>query len=322
MRQSGPCFARTCCGVVVQEHDLRATPAQCNSKRALSSHFKVHASHPALHTSHLHFTLHTSSHLKSRELFSPHLTSSQLFSSHPISSHMSSKPSSSQLFSSHPSTDQPFSSPRSSSQLISAVLHARKLLLSERSLFHKKPLGAESFCTPKLRHRCIHTEKPLQNTLCYKACTRHFPVLRCTTKLATSTSQNHFVLQSLHKALPSTTKLAQVLLCTTQVAQALPSTLRTKLLHINEFLYTASFYTGTLLHRQVFTHREGFTHRKLYTQQVFTQRKFLYTQRKLLAFTQRSFYTKKASAFHKSFRAQVKKGAPCCVGQGLLRKSL
>ena len=40
-------------------------------------------------------------------------------------------------------------------------------------------------------HRCIYTEKPLQNTLYYKACT--------------STSQYYFVLESLHKVLPSTT---------------------------------------------------------------------------------------------------------------------
>ena len=178
------CFARACCTVVVQEHDLRATPVQCNSKRTLSSHCILHSSHPALHTSHLHFTLHTSPHLKSCELFSPHLTSSQLFSSHPISSHMSSKYiSSSQLFSSHPSTDQRFSFPRSSSQLVSAVLHARKLLLSERSLLHKKTFGHRKlFAHRSLRHRCIYTEKPLQNTLYDKACTTYFPVLLCTTK--------------------------------------------------------------------------------------------------------------------------------------------
>ena len=69
------CFVRSCCTDVVQEHDLRTTPAQCNAKRTLSSHFTVHASHPALRTSHLHFALDTSSHLKSRELFSPHLSS-------------------------------------------------------------------------------------------------------------------------------------------------------------------------------------------------------------------------------------------------------
>ena len=42
-------------------------------------------------------------------------------------------------------------------------------------------------------------------TLYYKACTKYFPVLLCTTKLAQGTSQYYFVLQSLHKALPSTT---------------------------------------------------------------------------------------------------------------------
>ena len=51
-------------------------------------------------------------------------------------------------------------------------------------------------------------------TLSYKPCTKHFPaplcttqslrpVLLCTTKLAQTTSQHYFVLQSLHKALPS-----------------------------------------------------------------------------------------------------------------------
>ena len=158
------------------------------------------------------------------------------------------------MLSYHPSTDQPFSSPRSSSQLISAVLHARKLLLSERSLLHKnKTEGAESFCTQKLETQIIYTGKPLQHTLydnaCtstsqyyfvlqslhrifpsttlyYKACTEYFPALLCTTKLAQSTSQYYFVLQSLHKARPSTslyykacTEYFPVLLCTTKLAR-------------------------------------------------------------------------------------------------------
>ena len=72
------CFVRSCCSVVVQEHDVCATPAQCNAKRTFSSHFTVHASLPALRTSHLHFALDISSHPKSRELFSPHLSSSHL----------------------------------------------------------------------------------------------------------------------------------------------------------------------------------------------------------------------------------------------------
>ena len=39
------CFARSCCNVVVQEHDLRASPVQCNVKQALSSHITLHPSH-------------------------------------------------------------------------------------------------------------------------------------------------------------------------------------------------------------------------------------------------------------------------------------
>ena len=60
----------------------------------------------------------------------------------------------------------------------------------------------------------------------HKACTKHVPVLLCTTKLAQSKSQYDFVLHSLHKALPSTTlhnkactQYFPVLLCTTKLAQ-------------------------------------------------------------------------------------------------------
>jgi len=63
--------------------------------------------------------------------------------------------------------------------------------------------------------------------LYFKACTKHFRVLLCTTKLAKSTSQYYFVLQSLHRARPSTTlhyktctKHVPVLLCTTKLAQS------------------------------------------------------------------------------------------------------
>ena len=70
--------------------------------------------------------------------------------------------------------------------------------------------------------------------------TEYFPVLLCTTKLAQSTPQYYFVLQSLHKVLPSTTlyykactkrvpvlllyykackEYFPVLLCTTKLAQ-------------------------------------------------------------------------------------------------------
>ena len=81
----------------------------------------------------------------------------------------------------------------------------------------------------------LHKALP-STTLYYKACTKHFPVLRCTTKLAQSTSQyyfvlqslHNFVLQSLHKLLPSTTvyykackKYFPVLLCTTKLAKSI-----------------------------------------------------------------------------------------------------
>ena len=64
-------------------------------------------------------------------------------------------------------------------------------------------------------------------TLHYKACTKHFPVLLCTTRHAQNTSQYYFVLQSLRKPLPSTalyrkafTYRFTVLLCTTKLSPA------------------------------------------------------------------------------------------------------
>ena len=65
-------------------------------------------------------------------------------------------------------------------------------------------------------------------TLYYNTCTKHFPVLLCTTTLAQSTSQYYFVLQSLRKARPSTTlyfkactSFVPVLLCTTKLTQSI-----------------------------------------------------------------------------------------------------
>ena len=48
-------------------------------------------------------------------------------------------------------------------------------------------------------------QNPPKPTAVYKPWSNYFPVLLCTTKLAQSTSQYYFVLQTLHKALPSTT---------------------------------------------------------------------------------------------------------------------
>ena len=203
------CFARTCCTVAVQERDRRATTLQCNIKRTFSSHFTLHSSHPALHASHLHFTFHSSSYLKSSDFFSPHVTSSDLFSSHPIPSHISSKQVLLNYF-------QVTRALKKSSQLISAPLHARKLL----------PIKlAQSTSRYYFVLQSLHKVRP-STTSYYKTCTKYVPVLLCTTKLAQSTSQYFFVLQSLHKVLPSTTSYYKactdhfrILLRTTKLAQ-------------------------------------------------------------------------------------------------------
>ena len=224
------CFVRTCCAVVVQEHDLRATPAQCNAKRALSSHFTLHSSHPALHTSHLHFTLHTSCHLKSCELFSPHLSSSHLIPSL-LTCHLS------KFF----LTIHFIWALLKLSHLTEVLLNSSQLFCTSESFYceretccTQKPLTAESFCGQKLEtqihlHRknlykylvlkSLHKALP-SSTLRYKPCTKYsqyYFLLQCP----------HFVLQSLHKALPSITlyykactKHFPVLLCTTKLAQS------------------------------------------------------------------------------------------------------
>ena len=77
------CFVRSCCTDVVQEHDLRKAPAQCNAKQTPSSHFTLRSSHftLALHTP---STLHLiSDHVNSSHLISPHLSSSHLIPSPP-----------------------------------------------------------------------------------------------------------------------------------------------------------------------------------------------------------------------------------------------
>ena len=71
------CFVRSCCSVLLSKNMTRARP-WCN---ATPSENFPHTSHCALHTAHLQFTLHTSSHLRSCEPFSPHLNSSHLIPS-------------------------------------------------------------------------------------------------------------------------------------------------------------------------------------------------------------------------------------------------
>ena len=81
-------FVQCCCtDDVVQEHDLRTTPAQGNAKQTLSSHFTLHSSHFTLHTCTSHCTLHfISDHVGSSHLILPHLNSSHLIPSPLMSS--------------------------------------------------------------------------------------------------------------------------------------------------------------------------------------------------------------------------------------------
>ena len=100
---------------------------------------------------------------------------------------------------------------------------------------------------------CTKLAVLLCTSLCYKACTKYFPVLLCTTKLAQSMSQYYFVLQSLHKVLASTTlyykagtKQFPVLLCTTKLAQRSLCAFCREVVPTKPFTKTALYYKMTL----------------------------------------------------------------------------
>ena len=214
------------------------------------------------------------------------------------------------------------------------VLQSLHAALTTTTLYYKACKGHVSvlLCTAKLA------------PMYYKVCTKYFPVLLCTTKFPQSTSQYYFVLLSLHKALPSTTlyykackghvsvllctaKLARmyykactkrcpVLLCITKLAPVLTlycagctSTSQYIALRINKLLYTASFYTETLLHREAFRQGSIYKQRRFYTQKALHTASFYtekaFTQRMLFCFTQRSFYTKKAFTHSKLLRREA-----------------
>ena len=219
----------------------------------LTAFFTLHTSHFTLHThtSHCtlhapHFTLHSSH--STLHLIWALLTLSQLISSHLISSHMSSKLSwiTSQYYywgtcmrraparcvlcakllqcccpRTWPARD-PGATQRQANTFLTLHIALFTPCTSHFTLaLHLNSSHLSSYhlisCLPICQ---------LSSWVYYKACTKHFPVLLCTTKLAQSTSQYYFVPQSLHKALPSTTlyykactKHFPVLLCTTKLAQ-------------------------------------------------------------------------------------------------------
>ena len=170
------CFVRTCCAVVVQDHDLRATTLQCNAKRTLSSHFALHSSHAALHTSHLHLTLRTLSQLISallhvRKLETQMHLHRRIFTKYFV-------PQS--LHKARPSTTLYYNA---CTEHFPALLCTKKLAHSTSQYY---------FVLQSLRKILPST------TLNYKACTKHAPALLCTTKLAQGTS---LVLQTFHRQL-------------------------------------------------------------------------------------------------------------------------
>ena len=85
-------------------------------------------------------------------------------------------------------------------------------LLTQKSAYTQKLLFMEVFCAQKLLHReSFYTHKlvdtkafALSEKLLHGTCSSKTWEEHCTTKLAQSTSQYYFVLQSLHKVLPST----------------------------------------------------------------------------------------------------------------------
>ena len=185
---------------------------QGNAKGRLSAHFTLHscASHSTLRTC----TSHSTPHLTSKHASSSHLISALLISSH-LFSHVIKVSSTVFISSEHRPTF--LISSKLFSTHLSCSARQKALTVREMSLA-QKTLSAESFCTQTLDTNAFR-QKSLSNILCtielhkglpsttlyYKACTKYFPFLLCSTKLGQSISQYYFVLQSLHKLLPGTT---------------------------------------------------------------------------------------------------------------------
>ena len=192
-----------------------------------TSHFTLHSPHFTLLTSHCflhtpHFTLHTTPftpHTWHCTLHTPHFISSELFSPYPSSSllissllicHLSKFLSNVFISSEHRSAF--LISLKFVSSHLSCSARQKALTVREKSLA-QKTIG---------RRKLLHTDTWDTDAFTYKSLSE----ILCTTKLAQSTSQYYFVLQSLHKARSSTTlyykactKYFPVLLCTTQLAQ-------------------------------------------------------------------------------------------------------
>ena len=109
----------------------------------------------------------------------------------------------------------------------SCTKHSAVLLCTTKLALQVAHATRNAKATHSARHSKWHT--PLEVAYTTRSGIHHskyFPVLLCITKLAQSTPQYYFVLQKLHKTLPSTTLYykactnhSAVLLCTTRLAQ-------------------------------------------------------------------------------------------------------
>ena len=145
------CCPRTCptcdrCNATSSEHFLH------------TSHFALHSSHPALHAPHWHFTLHSSSHLKSSDFFSPRVTSSDLLSSHPIPSHMSSKQVLLNCFHIIRAPKKKFISTHPSSSAGQKAPTNRDIFLQQKRCAHK------AFCPQKELETQLHLHRKILTT--------------------------------------------------------------------------------------------------------------------------------------------------------------
>ena len=204
-----------------------------------------------------------------------------------------------------------------STHLSCSARQKKALTVREKSLAQKNNWAPRVFAHRHLRRRCIYTEKPFLKYVALQSLHKALPSTTLyykAAKPAPSTSQYHFAQQSLH-ALPSTTlyykactKHFPVLLCTTKLAQR-------KLLHTATSSAEKLLHTANFLNREVFTrfykqqalHKEAFTHSKrlytehFYTESVYTWQAFIHTQKLLHTsrFTHRkllhtaSFYRKR-----------------------------
>ena len=168
-----------------------------------TSHFTMHSSHSTLHTHTSHFRLHTSSQFiwalltSSSLLISSHM-SSKFFSADFISSeHCSTFLISSKLFLAHLSS----SVRQKSCTVRDKLLDLYTLAVARRKLLHKETCR-HMMC----RHRCVYTEVFMRRKLLHLETFYAY-----TEKLFNRDPSTHRKNGNrFHKALPSTTSLAQI----------------------------------------------------------------------------------------------------------------